>query len=144
MNRKLIIHFVFLLLLIALYAISSLIYFQNLSDIFEAVKYYSVIIVLVFVFNLIKNQKLKWTVFFVILFFPLTFLYYKGINVQDYSSADVLLILAPVNVPFLGGFIPVGDFTARVFVFYLLYFILPLLYFYGVYLFSKRMCKRIK
>jgi hypothetical protein len=138
MIKKIKIHLVFAGLLSAIYIVCSLIYNRSLSDLFLVFLYYLAIAGIVYCLNLIKKRKIRWATFIMVFFFPLTYIIFTGTNVKYSSSLEVIEIWAKLNVPFLPDlFFQIKDLKILSFVFYLLYFILPLIYFYAVYAVSK-------
>lgn len=138
MINKIKIHLVFAGLLSAIYIVCSLIYNRSLSDLFLVFLYYLVIAGIVYCLNLIKKRKIRWATFIMVFFIPLTYIIFTGANVKYSSSLEVLELGAKLDVPFLPDlFFQIKDLKILSFVFYLLYFILPLIYFYAIYAVSK-------
>lgn len=138
MIRKFKIHFAFVVILFAVYVISSLIYKRSLSDFYKDFLYYMVIGCIVFCINLIKTRKARWITFFVIFFAPLTYLIFTGTNTMYSSSLDVLVTGLPLDLPFFPDLYSI--FQERVIpvtALYVLCFLLPLIYFYVIYSVSK-------
>lgn len=142
MIRKTKVHFAFVVILFAVYLISSLIYKRNLSDFYKDFLYYLAIGCIVFCINLIKRRKARWITFFVILFAPLTYLTFTGTNAMYSSSLDVLVTGLPLDLPFFPDLYSI--FQERFIppaVIYILCFVLPLIYFYVIYFISKMIFK---
>jgi len=138
MIKKIKIHLVFAGLLTAIYIVCNLIYNRSLSDILMVFLYYLAIAGIVFCINLIRKRKLRWAIFLLVLVIPFTYIIFTGTNVKYSSSLEVLELGAKLDVPFLPDlFFQIKDKTILAIVFYLIYFILPLIYFYTVYTLSK-------
>jgi hypothetical protein len=138
MIRKIKIHFAFAVFMFTVYIISNIIYGRSLSELFQVFLYYLVIAGIVYCLNLIKKRKIRWATFIIVFFIPLTYLIFTGTTVKYSSSIEVMEIWAKLNMPFLPDlFFQIKDLIILSFVFYLLYFILPLIYFYAVYALSK-------
>lgn len=138
MIKKIKIHLVFAVLLFTVYVISCLIYNRSLSDFYKDFLYYLVIAIIVFCLNLIRNRKARWAAFIVVIFAPLTYLIFTGINTTLVSSLDVLVTGLPLDLPFFPNLYSI--FQDRVIppvVIYILCFVLPLIYFYVLYALSK-------
>ncbi len=138
MIRKIKIHLVFAVLLFTVYVISCLIYNRSLSDLFLVFLYYLVIAIIVFCLNLIRNRKARWVTFIVVIFAPFTYLIFTGTNAPYTSSLEVLVTALPINLPFFPKLYSLfKDKVILPVVIYILCFVLPLIYFYAVYVLSK-------
>lgn len=143
MNKKLITHFVFLLFLSIIYVICRYIYIKSLSDLDEVILYYAILSMIVFCMNFIRSRKVKWILFLIVFFFSGTYFIFVGVNYPDYSSLDLLVIGAQVNAPFLTeSIIPFINNASQPISLYVIYFLLPLIYFYGIYYLSKTLINR--
>jgi hypothetical protein len=138
MIRKIKIHFVFAVFMFTVYIISNFIYGRSLSDLFYVFLYYLAIAGIVFCINLVRKRKIRWAIFLLVLVIPFTYIIFTGTNVKYSSSLEVLELGAKLDVPFLPDlFFQIKDKTILAIVFYLIYFVLPLIYFYAVYALSK-------
>ncbi len=101
---------------------------------------YGVYVSILFCINIVKKRWIKWVIFGGIFFFPLSYFIIAGANLPDITSEDALLSSAPFNVPFLPEKInyPSQYPGIIIFLFYVLYFLLPLIYWYELYTLSKR------
>jgi len=142
MNRRIKLHLLLFLLMYAVFAISTLIYRKEYSieEWLHVALVYGIYVLILFSINIIKKRWIKWIIFGGIFFFPISYLILVGTNLHYVNSLDALLASAPINVPFLPKKInyPSGDPILINFVFYVLYFLLPLIYWYGLYSLSKR------
>ncbi len=124
--------------LFTVYVISCLIYKRSLADFYKDFLYYLVIAGIVFCINLIKKRRVRWGTFFVGFFAPLTYLIFTGTNAPYTSLPEVLVTALPFNLPFFPNLYSVfKDRVIRSVVIYILCFVLPLIYFYAVYVLSK-------
>lgn len=141
MIRKIKTHLILWLLMFSVFIICTLIYGREFSskEWLHISLYYGIIVIILFLINLVKKTWIKWTNVAVI-FILLSVIFYGGADNWDYSSLYVVLISAPVHVPFLPEKInyPSQYPSIVTFLFYVLYFLLPLIYWYGLYILSKR------
>ncbi len=136
----------FVSILCIVFCISTIVYGRKLFDeLLGIVAYYSFVTAIIFIINLFKTRKVKWgvVVFFVGLI-TILIIWGESVNALEGSFLDLLVNLSKVNVPFLPNkVLVIEQLFLRAIVFYLLYFLLPLLYFYGVYYFSKILVNRL-
>jgi hypothetical protein len=138
MIRKIKIHLVFAVLLFTVYVISCLIYNRSLSDFYKDFLYYLVIAGIVFCLNLIRNRRIRWSIFLLVFITPITYLIFTGTNAPYTSSLEVLVSALPINLPFFPKLYSVfKDKVILPVVIYILCFVLPLIYFYAIYALSK-------
>lgn len=138
MIKKIKIHLILWLLMYSVFTISTLIFGREFSskEWFHISLYYAIIVIILFLINLVKKIWIKWTIVAVI-FILLSVIFYEGADNWDYSSLYGVLIIAPVNVPFLPDIFIKYEIKDTI-IFYFLYFLLPVLYWYGLYIVSKR------
>jgi hypothetical protein len=138
MTNKIKIHLAFAGLLSAIYIVCSLIYNRSLSELFLVFLYYIGIASIVFSFNIFRNRKIRWSLFLLVFILPITYLIFTGTKAPYTSSLEVLVSALPINLPFFPKLYSV--FKDRVIppvVIYILCFVLPVIYFYAVYVLSK-------
>lgn len=135
-------HLLLLLFMYFVFTISTLVYGRNysLKEWLHVALVYGVYVLVLYSINIIKKRWIKWVIFGGFFFFPLSFFIIVGANLPDITSKDALLSSAPINVPFLPEYINYpSQYPGRVIlIFYVLYFLLPLIYWYGLYILSKR------
>jgi hypothetical protein len=131
----------------SVFVISAFIYKRGawLSDWWQSLVYYGLLVCILFFFNLIKRNKIKCLVFAFVFFLPFTFIYFTGIYVADFNSIYVLITGGPINVPFLPDRILLSSKNQIInsFSSYLLFFVLPIIYLYGLYILSKKIEKKL-
>ena len=120
------------------FAIGTLIYNRDYSvkEWMQIAVYYGILATILFTINLIKKRWIKWVILMVLLTL-LSIVFFGGADNWDYSSLYGVLIMAPVNIPFLPDIFLKYELKDTA-IFYLLYFLLPIIYWYGLYIFSKR------
>ncbi len=141
MIKKIRIHAILLILVYSNFMMFSLIYKRDFIDnSLGALAYIMLLIALVFTINLIKKRIMRWIIFVTLSFLPLSYLIFAGINYWDYSSIYLLEHAAPINVPFLPDILAshIGNQTSKIIIVYLLYFLLPICYWYTFYFISKK------
>lgn len=144
MSKLVKIHLLLVLLMYIAYILFSFIYDRTFSDdTYKVILYYAILSTILFLLNLIKRAWLKWLVFVLALIIPLSGFYFLGTNPNNHDSINLLIGLSNGNVPFLPDFfLSIESYYLRVFMVYFCYFILPLCYWYGLYILSKRIVNR--
>ena len=140
MIKQIRIHIVLLLLMYTIFIICTLVYGRGFSDdTIKVIGYYSVLVVILFLLNLVKKRVLRWLVFLIVIFIPLSYLIFVGSDHPDGTSLYVLTSAAQIDVPFLPSNLSfeLNSHFENVIITYSLYFLLPLLYWYGLYSLSK-------
>jgi len=147
LQKKIKIHLLLLVFMYFVFVICTLVYGRGFSfeEWMEVVVYYGILVIILFCINLIKKKWIKWAFFVGLFFFPLSYLILTGTDLPDITSLDVLLASAPSNVPFVPEYInyPTQDPITVTVIFYVLYFILPLAYWYGLYILSKKIIAKM-
>lgn len=142
MIKRVVFFIVFLSLQVCVYVISSLFYSREISALPETILYYSVLVLFVIFVDLIKIRRVKWLILILINLVVITFVV-LGAYAPDISSIYLLVVMSPLNVPFLPRLnLNIDNKILRVVVFYLLYFLLPVIYWYGLYILSNRVILR--
>lgn len=137
MIKRVVFFILYFILLVSIYIISSLLFKRGLSDLPEISLYYILLAILLLFIDLIKIRKIKWLVIFLINLVAIIMVI-LGAYAPDASSIYLLVVMGPLNIPFLPRLeFTIDDKIVRVTVVYLLYFILPLIYWYALYKLSK-------
>lgn len=145
LKQKIKIHFALLVLMYCLFAVCTLFYGRVFSfeEWLQIALYYGILVVILFIINLNNKRWIKWVIFGGFFFFPLSYLILTAADLPDITSLDLLLTSAPASVPFLPEKLnyPSQNQSIITIIFYFLYFILPIIYWYGLYILSKRIIK---
>jgi hypothetical protein len=121
-----------------LYILFTYIHNRLMSDFFEVFIYYNIIGLIVFLFSLLKTRKTRWVIFSLIIVLPITYFIFSAPSQSLVTSSELLLHGHKVNTPFLPKIqFKLKNDNFRLFFEYLLFFILPILYFYAIYSIAK-------
>ncbi len=128
-----------------IYWLFVIIYDRDITD--DSLKvglYYLLIVILLYVLNLIRYRLIKWVLLIGILV-PIVYLMYTDNSGNDFTLTYILQGIAPANLPLLPDniwqYVNHSSFIIRQLYFCLIYLLFPLFYWYGLYLFSKRIIK---
>lgn len=131
----------FVTFLCAIFALSCLAYQRNIgtSDIYLIPSYYSFIAAIVYFLNRISNRRIRWLCFIIFIVFPLTLVYFLGTGSGLTDSLDFFETFSKINVPFLPNlYYSFNNRVLNILVFYVLFVLLPVIYFYGAYYLSNK------
>lgn len=129
---------IFLALIFVLYIVFSIIYNRRMSDVNEVLLFYVIIALLVFFISLLKRRLIRWGLVLFVFILPATYIIFTASSDSLITSSELLLHGHKTNAPFL----PIIQFklsneSYRLFIEYLLFFILPIVYYYLLYCLSK-------
>ncbi|MCL1943771.1 MAG: hypothetical protein FWF54_09535 [Candidatus Azobacteroides sp.] len=141
MIKKILTHIIFFGILLVIYITSCVLYSRGISG---AIVYYFILTTLVFCVNLYKKRKVKWgIVVLIIILFLITAVIPNHSFVE--TPFDLFIGLSTVNIPFLPQFnLQIDSIIIRVTLLYLIYFWGAVLYWYCIYVLSKKIVARIK
>lgn len=137
-------HIIFVIFLFVFYVLFNTIYERGYSESFKVLIYYSLLSMVVYVIHFINHKRIKWLI--VLIFMILTaLLQILSVN-AEFSLLYIFVFLAPANIPFLPDQFVVNfeNFAAKQIVNYLIFVILPIVYWYALYLLSKVGVKQFK
>lgn len=119
MSSKFVKSILFLIILCFFYILSAVFYGRDLSDFIEVGIYYLIVFI----------------------FIPLSLLFFVGVNTQYYSSTEIVYLLSKANISFLPENLIFGDNNSVIiyFLIYVVYYVIPLGYFYLFYFLSNRL-----
>jgi hypothetical protein len=142
MIKKILTQIIFFAILLVVYIISGMIYAREIK-MEDASIWYFILAVLAFCINLIKIRPIKWgIVVSIIILFLITAILIPIHSSHGERPFDLLFIgLSTVNIPFLPQFnLQIDNIIFR----NLIYFLGTVLYWYCIYVFSKKITARIK
>lgn len=120
------------------YIVFSIVYNRSVSDLNEVLFFYFIIALLVYFISLLKQRLIRWGLVLFVFVLPATYIIFTASSDSLITSSELLLHGHKINAPFL----PIIQFklsneSFRLFIEYLLFFILPILYYYLLYCLSK-------
>lgn len=129
-----------------IFIICQLIYNRNFSDdTIKIVFYYLIIALFIFILNLIQKKIFKWLIVIFFFILPLTYLFFTDSPNNDFTLIYIMQVAAPANFPLLPDNLwqnlKYSNYQKTLPVLYLIYFILPIIYWYTLYLLAKWVCK---
>ncbi len=95
----------------------------------------------IFLLNLINNRTIKWLILFFLFVLPISLFIYNDNPNNDFTLMYIIIVGAPADIPILPD--NIWDcfrreaYQTRLFYEYLVYFILPVVYWIGLYFLSK-------
>lgn len=117
-------------------------YFQKISD--DTLKigiYYIIIVLLISTLNLIHSRRVKWLIVLFAFVLPISILVFTDNPNNDFTLIYVIQISAPANIPILPDniwqYLNHANYSIWLLYSYLIYFILPIIYWYGLYKLAK-------
>ncbi len=146
MIKNLKIHALLWIIAYFIFLVRQIVYCEFTSDVtYQVGVVYLIVILLVLLLNLIDSRLKKWLVIFCLYIIPLSILLCYD-TPGDYTLIYVITTVAPVNIPILPDntwqYITHSEYSIRVFYQYLVFFILPIFYWVGLYYLSKYLVAR--
>jgi len=142
MNNKIRIYVRLWFIAYSVFLISQFIYNRELTD--DTLKvgvYYLIIVLLVSFLNLIRNNVIKWLILFFLFIVPISIFIFTDKPSNDFTLMYVIQTCAPANIPIVSDsiwkYLNHSNELIRVLNYYLIYFILPMVYWYGLYYLAK-------
>ncbi len=129
---------IFLALNFVSYIVFSIIYNRSMLDLNEVLLFYAIIALLVFFISVQKRRLMRRGLVLFVFILPATYAIFTTPADSLITSSELLLHTHKTNAPFL----PIIQFKLsnenyRLFIEYLLFFILPIVYYYLLYCLSK-------